>query len=203
MESIKLLVAKNIATLRTANGMTQSDLAEKLNYSDKSISKWERGESLPDIVVLKELADLFSVTLDALVSKPCPSKPSAPPSCGLDPHQQRRNRSIITGMSILSVWLVSTLLFVVIHSLSGAAGSDWLAFLYAIPASMVVWLVFNTLWFDPRRNFLIISLLMWSALACVHLSLLCLCGYNVWLVFVLGIPGQCIILFWSRLKFKG
>ena len=68
MENIKQIVAKNIADLRRASGLTQMEFAEKLNYSDKAVSKWERGDSLPDVAVLKQIADLFQVTLDYLVT---------------------------------------------------------------------------------------------------------------------------------------
>ena len=68
MEDIKSIIAENIVQLRRANGMTQIDLAEKLNYSDKAVSKWERGESVPDISVLKNIADLFGVTVDFLIT---------------------------------------------------------------------------------------------------------------------------------------
>ena len=64
---IKIVIAKNIADLRLANGMTQLELAERINYSDKAVSKWERAESMPDIAVLTEIADLFQVSLDDLV----------------------------------------------------------------------------------------------------------------------------------------
>ena len=68
MEDLKVTIAKNIQTLRKNTGLTQSGLAERLNYSDKAVSKWERGESLPDIAVLKEIADLFGVSVDYLLS---------------------------------------------------------------------------------------------------------------------------------------
>ena len=79
MQELKFIIAKNIQALRQEKGMTQVELAEKLNYSDKSVSKWERGESLPDITVLKGIADLFEVSLDYLTEdehrqKPYPSK---------------------------------------------------------------------------------------------------------------------------------
>ena len=67
MEDLKLIIAKNISTLRKAAAMTQFELAEKLNYSDKAVSKWERGESLPDVSVLKAIADIFSVDKDFTV----------------------------------------------------------------------------------------------------------------------------------------
>ena len=68
MEDLKKIIARNIVDLRRANNMTQLELAEKLNYTDKAVSKWERGESLPDISVLKTIADLFGVKIDYLVT---------------------------------------------------------------------------------------------------------------------------------------
>ena len=67
---LKLVIAKNIAALRTAGGMTQIELAEKLNYSDKAVSKWERGESVPDVLTLMHLADQFGITVNDLVCDP-------------------------------------------------------------------------------------------------------------------------------------
>ena len=198
MGNIKQIVAKNITDLRRSAGMTQLELAEKLNYSDKAVSKWERGDSLPDVSVLKQIADLFQVTLDYLVAEE-----------HTEPVRQRhmyqgrelRNRQIILGISILLVWLAATITFVVLDLVLGSSAANWIVFAYAIPLSMVVWLVFSSLWFNPRWNFLIISILMWSLLACIYLSVL-LAGFNVWIIYILGIPGQAIILMWSGLKWK-
>ena len=66
---IKYIVAKNISNLRVLNNMTQAELGEKLNYSDKTISKWERGDSIPDVAVLYEIANLFGVSLDYFVKE--------------------------------------------------------------------------------------------------------------------------------------
>ncbi len=194
MEDIKLIVAKNIADLRKANGYTQISLAEKLNYSDKAISKWERGESIPDVVVLKELADLFGVTLDYLVQK----EHNAPPKTG--GKVIKHNHAFITGISVLLVWLISTVVFVIIDY-SVNTTEHWLTFVWAVPVSFIVWLVLNSVWFNRRLNFLIISFLVWSLIAAFYLSFLPF-GFNIWLVFVVGIPGQIIILLWSRLRYK-
>ena len=70
MKDIKSNIARNIQELRKARGMTQLELAERLNYSDKAISKWERGESVPDLYVLKQLADFYNVKIDTLISAP-------------------------------------------------------------------------------------------------------------------------------------
>ncbi|MBR7143222.1 MAG: helix-turn-helix transcriptional regulator [Clostridia bacterium] len=199
MEDIKPIVAKNIARLRISQGWTQLELAEKLNYSDKAVSKWERGESLPDIAVLTHLADLFDVTLDSLV-RPASSLPVS----AREPGEKRRllhNHSFITAMCVLAVWLVATLFFTVAEMVNPAHETYWMVFVYAVPASLVVWLVFNSLWFDKKLNFLIVSLLMWTIL----ISLLVtgfLFRQNVWLIFIPGIPGQILIYCWSRLKGK-
>jgi transcriptional regulator with XRE-family HTH domain len=193
MEITKNTVAKNIVRLRQASGMTQADLAAKLNYSDKAVSKWERGESLPDVAVLAQIADLFQVSLDWLVRG---EVMSAEPAVK---ERSRLNRVMVTIMSVVLVWLVAALVFMVIHLIAGGSVVNALVFIYAVPASLIVWLVFNSSWFRPRMNFLIISLLVWSLLATIHLSILPF-GYNVWPIYILGIPGQIIIFIWSKLR---
>jgi hypothetical protein len=76
------------------------------------------------------------------------------------------------------------------------AKAHWLSFAYAIPVSMLVWLVFNATWFNRRRNYLIISLMMWTLITVLHLSLL-MFGHNIWHFYLLGVPGQLIIILWS------
>lgn len=204
MTDIKSTVASNISSLRNACGLTQAELAEKLNYSDKSVSKWERGESLPDISVLMEIAGLFGVTVDYLVTDdhsdtPHP-KADAPHIAVEQKKKTLRNHGFITGMSVLLVWLVAALAFVILDIISDIKNAHYLAFAFAVPVSMIVWLVFNSIWFNRRRNFLIISLLMWSLLAALCLSFTIIGGINIWLVMILGFFGQAIIILWSRLK---
>ncbi len=198
MDDIKSVVAKNITQLRLAKGMTQIDLANILNYSDKAVSKWERGESIPDVTVLMKIADIFGVTLDYLVH---PHKEADDSGMKLKEANTKKNHIFITGMSILLVWLIATLSFVVLDMAPVEAKIFQIfSFLYALPVSTIVWLVFNSVWFNKRRNYIIVSLLMWSTLLSIHLSFLPF-GFNFWILYILGIPGQIIILLWSRLKY--
>ncbi len=199
LENIKANVAKNITQLRLAKGMTQLELAETLNYSDKAVSKWERGDSIPDITVLTKIADMFGVTLDYLVR---PHKEADDSGMKLSAAKQKKNRIFITGMCMLLVWLIATLCFVIATLLPVESSNSWLAFLYAVPATMIVWLVFNSVWFSRRLNFLIISMLMWSTLVSIHLSFLVAGFTPFWLVYLLGIPGQIIIFMWSGISFR-
>lgn len=198
MENIKQIAAKNITDLRRAAGMTQLELAEHLNYSDKAVSKWERGESLPDVAVLKQIADLFRVTMDYLVTADHTEQTQAPV---VYEGRELRNRRIIMGISVILVWLAAAIAFVVVDIVLGSSARNWIIFIYAVPISLVVILVFNSLWFNPRWNFAIISALMWSVLACLHIGIL-LIGFNIWIIYILGVPGQAIILLWSGLKLK-
>lgn len=197
MNDLKPIIAKNIIELRTAAGMTQIELAEKLNYTDKAVSKWERGESVPDVSVLLRIAELFDVTLDYLVH----------------PHERKRtiselatekvrNRGLITGIGIVLVWLVATALYVSTDIASVPYIYRWLVFVWAVPVSAVVWLILNSIWFNKKINYIIISLLVWSALASVYLTLLVygIDVFNIWVLFILGIPAQIIILLWSGIK---
>lgn len=197
MDELKNIIAENIQLLRRDAGMTQASLAEKLNYTDKAVSKWERGESVPDVAVLRDIADLFGVTVDYLLHREHERKAEIIPI-----HSKKRrvsNHASITCMSIILVWLLATFAFVLIDIITPGITTHWLAFVYAVPVSMIVWLIFNSIWFCRRRNFLIISLLMWTSLASVYLTLLPF-NANLWQIFGLGIPGQAIIFLWSRLR---
>ena len=207
MYDAKPIVAKNISELRQKAGMTQMELAERLNYSDKAVSKWERGESVPDVSVLYEISRLFGVTVDRLVTEQDESAESDGALSGQksadapDERKEKKNRAFITAMSVILVWLVATMVYVILDIVLGdGVRAHLLAFVYAVPVSFIVWLVLNTVWFSRRRNFLIISLLMWSLLASFVVTM-ALFGVSVWQILVLGIPGQIIILLWSRIRF--
>ena len=207
MNDLKLIVAKNITELRKQHGMTQLQLAEKLNYSDKAVSKWERGESVPDVAVLVEIAELFSVTLDYLVKDEhteADTKPQSEEERKLKEATQRvivKNRKAITGISIQAVWLLAIMVFVPIAIFLPDSDSKWLCFVYAIPASAIVWLVFNSIWFNKRMNYLIISVLMWSLLASVHITAMFL-GASIPYIYLVGLPGELIIILCSAITKK-
>ena len=197
MSDVKSIIAKNIAQLRQENGLTQLELAEKLSYSDKAISKWEHGDSVPDISVLVRIADLFGVSLDYLIQEDHAQQPAVEEAKST----ARYSHGVITAVSILLVWFIAVLSFVSLSYLLKDSKYVWLCFIYAIPVSAIVWLVLNSIWFNPKRNYFIISLLMWSVLLTFHLTVLPF-GRNIWMVYLLGIPGQIIILLWSFMKKK-
>ncbi len=195
MENVKNTVARNIAELRLLNNMTQAELGEKLNYSDKTISKWERGESSPDISVLVEIADIFGVSLDYLVRSETIDKDLIESRKA----QKNYNRVAIASVSQGAVMFVALFAFILTSLISDKVSFQWLYFVYALPVIVILQLIFNSIWFNPRRNYLIVSFLMWSVLMAIHLSFWHF-GLNISLIYLLGALGQIIIFFWSLIK---
>lgn len=195
MIDIKAVIANNIIKLRKSKNWTQTELAEKLNYSDKAVSKWERAESLPDATVLKKIADLFLVSVDYLFEEEHANEKIEFPAAA---KQKRRNHIIITLLSASLVFLIATIVFVVL----GLLPIDlpiWMAYVYAIPVASVVLIVFNSIWGRRIWNYVFVTFLVWSILLAIYLSFP---AQDIWLIFIIGIPAQIIILLWTRLRFK-
>lgn len=201
-EQLKLQIGKNIAAQRKRCGLTQLELAQQLNYSDKAISKWERGESLPDVATLVVLAEQFQITVNDLVSDP----DALPEDTGSVQKtmgkvvektlKRKANRNIILGLSSLLVWFVALLIFVVLTCIPVPYG--WLAFFYAVPADAIVMLSLRSAWRDFRWNRILISAIMWGSLLCIFMTLGIFLKWY-WLIFLLGIPGQAAILLWFQM----
>lgn len=202
-DKLKRQIGINIAAYRKRGGLTQAELAEKLNYSDKAVSKWERGESVPDVLTLASLAECLNITVNDLLKDPN----ELPEHTGAVQHamgqmvektlKRKANKQIILALSSILVWFVALLLFVILDTLG--IGKSWIAFFYAIPANAIVLLSLRSAWRDFRWNRSLISLIMWGSLLSLFMTLLILLQFNAWKIFLLGVPGQAAILLWFRL----
>ena len=113
-----------------------------------------------------------------------------------------KNRAIISAMSILLIWFIASFAFFMTDIFTQDLKFKILPYVYAVPITMLVWLIFNSIWFNVKRNYLIISLLMWSSIAVVYITF-CIFGFvYLWKMFILGIPAQIIIILWSKIKVK-
>lgn len=190
MDEIKNNLSKNIVKLRKEKKLTQLELANKLNYSDKSVSKWENGDTIPDIEVIKRLADFFNVSVDSLIGSPDNLTQKENP-----PKNSPKNKLVITLLSIICVWIVSTIVFVMLEIFLKT--DYWLCFIWAIPVSFIVLIVFNAIWGKKKFSILITSGLMWTTILSIYLQLL---KFNLWVLFLIGIPLEIGIILWSRLN---
>ena len=202
-EKLKLQIGSNIANYRKGAGLTQAGLAEKLNYSDKAVSKWERGESTPDVTTLVQLAEQFGITVNDLLVDPdaLPGNPGtlekAMTQVSEKALKRKADKGIILSLSSTLVWFVALFFFVVISSFD--IPYSWLAFFYAVPANAIVLLSLRSAWRDFRWNKVLISCIVWGSLVSIHASLWVFLGVNVWKLYLLGIPGQIAIFLWFRM----
>lgn len=205
-EKLKAQLGANIASYRKRARMTQAALAEKINFSDKAVSKWERGESIPDLPTLVQLAEVFDVTVNDLLVDP----DALPENTGKVEQimskavektlKRKANKKAILGLSSILVWFVALLSYVIFSSLE--MKNSWLAFIYAIPVDCIVCLSLRSAWKDFRWNQTLVSGIVWGSLASIYASLLMWADINMWKLFLLGIPGQIAIFLWFRL-FRG
>lgn len=193
---LKSIIANNIINLRKSMNWTQAELAQKLNYTDKAISKWERAESTPDVTVLKSIADLFQVPVNFLFEDGHPKERIHIST--IIKKLKKRNHIIIALVSAAGVFFIATLLYVISGLFSvEICHPSWMLYVYAIPLAMVVLLVFNSIWGKSKVNLIIISALVWTILLAIYLSFQ---APNTWLVFLIGIPAQIIILLLAPIK---
>lgn len=183
----------NLVALRRSRGLTQIELGEKINYSDKTISKWEKGDSCPNIEAVYKLAKFYDVSVDDLLSEDF-NRDSEVTSAR---RQRRYSKLIISCLAVMAVWVMATIIFSVL--LIKSTPSPWTVFVAAAPASAVVALVFNSMWGNTRYNYLIISILLWTLLSYIYLSALEFARI-LWVIFLIGIPIQIAIILWSQLK---
>jgi len=202
-EKLKKQIGVNIVSYRKRAGMTQVGLADKLNYSDKAVSKWERGESAPDVQTLVQLAELFDITVNDLLVDPnaLPEETGAVERVmgkAVEKTLKRKaDKRIILMLSSVLVWFVALLVFVVLSSLE--LPKSWIAFFYAIPVNAIVLLSLRSAWKDFRWNQVLISAIVWGCLLSFYMTILLFAGVNLWRVFLLGIPGQIAIFLWFRM----
>lgn len=194
MENVKETIARNLAELRRAHNLTQSALAEKLNYSDKAISRWEHAETLPDIETLCRICEIYGVSFEYLLNK---ERTEVVPAA--KPVKNTARRVTICLIAICTVWLAALTLFTSVQALS-STGYNWLIFTWAVPLSLVVLPVCNLIWWHSRIFASIsLSFILWTTILAIYLQLL---AYNLWLLFIVGAPIQAIIILANNMPKK-
>lgn len=193
MKEVKEIIAENIARLRTSHNLTQNALAEKLNYTDKSVSKWEHGETTPPIEVLIKIAGLFGVSVDYLITE----SPDENYDKRYNVKSNNVNKLIITLLATSLIWLAAIIMHV--YGMLFSDVSQWIIYVFAVPASFLVLLIFNCIWGKRKYTFILISCLIWSVLASVYIHFITK-NINPWAIFLIGIPLQIAVILWSQLK---
>ena len=193
MKNIREIIGENLAELRKGAKLTQLELAEKFNYSDKSISKWEKGETLPDIVTLNELCEFYGVTLDYLTHEITTENKKKYTKQTFFDHY---NKIIIASLMITVVWMIATIIFV--WSLIKFNNGIWMAFIWAAPISFLMLTIANHRHFHKKGLYYgFSSAFLWTVLAANFIQFL---NDRVWTIFLLGIPIQIVLFLYGTMK---
>lgn len=194
MNELKQIVGKNLSSLRKNKKLTQAELALKLNYSDKAISKWEHGDALPSLENLVAICDFYGITLDQLIKEGAENI-KVPD----DNRQNKTNKIAITLISFLTIYFIATIAYVGFVLLLNQY--NWIFFIWSMPLSIIVLIIFNAVWGKRKYTFVLVCVLIWTLLAGFYITAL-LYGYNLWIIFLLGIPATIVDVLWSQIKKK-
>lgn len=188
MEDLKVVFASNLISIRKQYGMSQLELGEKLNYSDKTISKWERAEGLPDVITLKALADTFKVSTDWFLS---------PHDNEWIPPAEHINVKNIIHVAILGIWTAAILVFVILWLLNI---KFWLIFAFALPVTFITLLVLNSVFYQGKHNMWITHGLLLSIFAVIYLIFYYESGTDIWPIVFVAVPCHIIIFLSFHIK---
>lgn len=190
MDDLKVITASNIINLRTAKGLTQAELGELLSYSDKSISKWERAEAVPDAYVLKKMSEIFGVSVDYILS----SHDSWEKPESFKKAERNFHSKILTVLVIFGIWTIAFLVYVIgwVNNMNW-----WLLFVYALPVSLITLLVLNSVWEQGKNNRHIICGLVASVILTVYLTFF---SFNPWQILIMIVPAELIVFLSFRIK---
>ncbi|NCB48407.1 MAG: XRE family transcriptional regulator [Clostridia bacterium] len=199
-DKFKMIIANNLVKYRKAAKLTQLELAERLLYSDKNISKWERGESIPDVLILKQIADIFGITVNDFLTE------NGKVEIGnVDKHKKReatkffsKQQFLILFLSISLVWLVAVVVYSFFVGLMPSSQTwVWKIFIISLAVSSIISTVFSSLWCTNLLNSITVSFLIWTTALALFI---CIPFENNWLIFIIAIPLQILDIFWFIFK---
>ena len=179
MKDIKQIIADNLIALRKQHGYTQNELAEMLNYSDNTVSRWEHAEITPSIETLEIIANIYKVPLEFLI------KENVSKTIAVDEKAYKRRKLVSVLLCVSMVWLVAVIAYFYFESFTSK--SPWTLFIWSVPASCIVLLCFNNYIKKRTYMFVFATILIWTLLASFYFQFL---SYNLWLIFIIGVPAQ-------------
>ena len=186
MDDVRGALAANLAELRKEENLTQAEFAAQFNYSDKAVSKWERGDSLPDVVMLKTIADLYGLRVDDLLTDGgvAAARAEAAESGG----EKQHDAFLMPKVLIAAMWVSIGKMY-------------WMAFVWAVPVSFAVAFLFSRHWEgETTLQCVFASLFVWSTITAFYFQYL---EYNIWAAFFVGVPVQIALILGAKLHRAG
>ncbi len=196
MENTKKIIGENLAFLRKNAKLTQQELAERLGYTDKAVSSWEKGNALPDVETLVTLCEFYHVDFDYLL-EPLDEHPRVPNARDERSRLNNVQRTLIIGIIIVAIWLIATVVYIYMRVYLPDMHGKWMAFIWSIPISFLITTIVAPIYYKGRHLLIFVtsSLLTWTIILSVCLQAYVL-GYTVWFVMLLGLPIEAVFILW-------
>ena len=198
MPTINENIAKNITLLRKQNKWTQGELADQLNYSDKSISKWERSDSVPDIEMLCKIAEIFHVNVEYLTKEHSENEIKKSQNGG---NIFVRNLLILI-MLCVAIYTIATIVFVYPTMKNPVNASKfWISYIYALPICSIICNSYARKTHNWLMRMITASVFTWSFITALYCTALIIGYPNFWMLFLIGAPVQaaiCLYFFWKK-----
>ena len=188
MKTIAEIIADNLVSLRKKNNLTQNDLAEKLKYSDNTISRWEHAEITPSVETLEKIAEIYNVPIESL------SKENVTNVIDSQEKTKLAARICTAILLVMTAWFVITTFHVSIKMIFGS--NLWTLYIWAVPISCLILFLFNN---NKIYRFVCLTVLIWTTLLACFIEFY---TYQLWLIFLCGIPVQLSLVIWAFIKPK-
>lgn len=193
MEDIKNIIAKNLVALRKKHNLTQNELAEKLNYSDNAVSRWEHAEVTPSIETLQQIANIYEVPVRTIIEDTAVRESE---ECN---KRQLINKLAKVLISASLVWFVGTIIFVCTQLIWDY--TFWQIFVWSLPIISLVMLPFHHYWGRHIYKYTVLTIFVWTLLVSIYLQFYHLTSW-LWLIFFIGAPIQIALSIWAFIKPK-
>ena len=180
--NVEQIIAQNLIELRKSKNLKQSELSEAIGYSDKTISRWENGTSVPDVATLIKLAEYYNVSLEDLTKENAISK-------HIEEKRKQSQEELINfysliGLGVLTIWVVAVLVHLGLIMIKQT--SFWQVYIAAVPLSCLLVYRYTRKNFKVRWfNFLILSITICTSILFFYLAYI---RYNFWQLFILILP---------------
>lgn len=194
MKELRYIVGENLYKLRKSKGLTQLQISKELNYSDKAISRWERGDAMPDLESLNKISIFYNVPLDYMVKE----HENIDEITELNNQQAKMEQSKRISIALLWVsviWILVAVIYAYCEMFLNI--SLWQVFVWGVPFSVFIFSVFNRRWNMIKQKYILHSIFLWTLLLSIYLQIM---SYNIWLIFIIGVPIQISLILLHSLK---
>lgn len=202
MEKLGTTIGNNLTFLRKKAGLTQLEFGEKFSYSDKTVSKWEQGDVIPSVEVLKSIADFYGVSVDFILKEHTSDNDFF---SIVKKVPDVANKITITSLIVIILYAIAVTIHIAsifdMHTSDMHVNLWWTVYIWMVPLSAIIIAISSKFMFrSTKLMFIWISVAVWTILIAAFVTAYMVRSYFYWYLFFIGIPVQIAIILMMRIK---